>query len=139
MENCIYQPDGQGKFRCERCGLQVSNPLRTNCRASNTPNPPPHKAIEPPPLLTRLANFAVAAAAHAVKGNPTVPEEVMQERLAICRACPLFKVLDQEKNTGVCTHQSCGCTIQDNITYLNKIAWADQECPIGSWKKVSGV
>src|SRR3990167_1247138 len=121
---CEFNLNSKGKYECAYCAIEVPVAgVHSNCKEKlrqrehgMESNAQPYQrppAPEPPPLLTRLAHFAVAAAAHAVKGNPTVTEEVMQERLAICRACPLFKVLDPEKNTGVCTHQSCGCTIQD--------------------------
>jgi hypothetical protein len=30
----------------------------------------------------------------------------------------------------------CGCAISNKKIFLNKLAWADQECPIGKWKKL---
>jgi hypothetical protein len=90
--------------------------------------------IQVPDLATRVGNFTKAAVEHAKLGNPVVKEDTMKSRLEICRQCPLFKPNMNEVG-GVCTHESCGCSIQDNLNYLNKIAWADQECPIGKWGK----
>ena len=30
----------------------------------------------------------------------------------------------------------CGCNINTKKKFMNKLAWADQECPIGKWKKI---
>jgi hypothetical protein len=29
----------------------------------------------------------------------------------------------------------CGCNLSKKKVFLNKLAWADQECPLGKWKK----
>ena len=29
----------------------------------------------------------------------------------------------------------CGCNVNGKKVFLNKLAWADQECPLGKWKK----
>jgi hypothetical protein len=29
----------------------------------------------------------------------------------------------------------CGCNVNTKKVFLNKLAWADQECPLGKWKK----
>ena len=111
--NCELEKDElTGKFICKICGVKL--PVNAS--------------------MNKVTNFASAATAHAAAGNPTVTKEVMQERLAICRSCPLFKP-NANQVGGVCTHETCGCNIQDNLNYLNKIAWADQECPIKRWGK----
>ena len=127
--NCEFEKTEAGKYRCKICGVTIPVNASMNCRMK-------HKQAEnkPPSLMQKVTNFAVAATAHAAAGNPTVTKEVMQERLAICRSCPLFKPNGNQVG-GVCTHESCGCNIQDNLNYLNKIAWADQECPIKQWGK----
>jgi hypothetical protein len=54
------------------------------------------------------------------------PEEIDQ-RFAICNSCEYYKNSTCEK---------CGCyAVRDSI-YMNKLAWKDQECPIGKWKKL---
>jgi hypothetical protein len=30
----------------------------------------------------------------------------------------------------------CGCNINTKKIFMNKLAWADQECPIGKWGKI---
>jgi hypothetical protein len=72
--------------------------------------------------------FGIAAISHALKGNPTCTQEEINHRLSICKQCKHF--------TG--NHcLKCGCNCGNNPKkYLNKLAWADQECPIKKWCKI---
>jgi len=127
IQLCKFERDANGICRCVNCN--ATNPYceaKRECDKQEIPSPPP--------LTQRVVNFVAAAAQHAIAGNPVVSEKVLQERLKICQACELFK-RNQNEIGGVCTHSSCGCNIQDNLNYLNKIAWADQQCPIGKWGK----
>jgi hypothetical protein len=61
-----------------------------------------------------------------LNGSPTCSQEEIDRRLAICKQCTYF--------TGdSCAHKRCGCNINDQQIYLNKLAWADQKCPIEKW------
>ncbi len=57
------------------------------------------------------------------------PEQwhLAEQRLYICDDCPL-------RINNKCS--KCGCNCNNNKKFLNKLAWADQECPIGKWGKV---
>jgi hypothetical protein len=114
-------------LRCEYCSVEIPSKFKNVYRDCN-------KQLQPPPLLQRILNFTAAATKHAIAGNPVVSEEVLKQRLDLCRACELYKPNNNAVG-GVCTHETCGCNIQDNLNYLNKIAWADQKCPIGKWDK----
>lgn len=129
MIDCVFEKNEQGTFTCPVCNLTVPYlGIKANCKGSS-------KVVnKPPKLINKVANFVAAATQHAIAGNPTVTEEQMKARLVICQGCELFK-LNKNAVGGVCTHETCGCNIQDNLNYLNKIAWADQECPIGKWGK----
>lgn len=118
---CKFEIQSDGLCKCSVCGYKTKH-----CKAFRQCGPS---------IAQKVVNFLAASTKHAIAGNPVVREEVMKQRLEICRACPLFKANGNEVG-GVCTHSSCGCNIQDNLNYLNKIAWADQECPIGSWPKM---
>lgn len=120
--NCIFIKDGD-IFKCEVCGSIVKKNCKQNCSGQ--------KQEKSPGLVRKIVNFVPAAISHAIKGNPTVSEDKMRERLSICKGCQLY-----DKIKEICTHSSCGCPIKDNLEYRNKIAWADQECPIGLWGKV---
>ena len=132
MENinvlCVFDKIDSNMFICQNCGYKTSFAnLERNCI----------KLDNGPSNFRRLANFAYAAVKHELTGRKTVSDEVLKSRLSICTNCPsnLFKRIDE--NTGICTHETCGCNIKDYQTYLNKIAWSDQECPVGHWKAVS--
>lgn len=132
MTECIFKPNKIGTFTCINCGTTVPiQNVQAYCMVQHTVD---KQVQQEPSLLQKAWNFGKSALNHALAGNPTVPEETMKERLEICRSCPLFK-LNHNQVGGVCTHSSCGCNIQDNLDYLNKIAWADQECPIQRWGK----
>jgi hypothetical protein len=80
----------------------------------------------PPPLLSKVKNFAVAAAKHVAAGMPMATEEEIQRRHAICMGCEFYK-------DHACL--KCGCPINREKKYLSKLSWADSECPVGKWGK----
>lgn len=55
-------------------------------------------------------------------------EEQILLRHSICSLCEDFK-------DGSCNR--CGCPITRNKDFANKLLWADQECPIGKWGKIT--
>lgn len=141
--NCefIENPGGKKPYKCKHCGFEWhNNTVHKNCDAfkeSIVSKPGPDsitQELKPPPIGRRLLNFAKSAALHAMRGNPTCTEEEIQQRLDICKQCDLFKRYDEE--TGVCTHDDCGCNIKSQQKYLNKLAWKDQRCPIGKWERL---
>jgi hypothetical protein len=117
----LVDSDKPENHRCRRCGRVVASPgpshrIHARCSAS------------PPGLGRRLFNFGKAAIAHAASGLPTCTQEQIDARLAICRACPLF-------DGSICRHADCGCRIGQQRKFLNKLAWADQSCPLGKWNE----
>lgn len=119
---------------CDECGyitplINGEIPIRVTCK-------PIYQPQYEPSLIIKIKNFAKAAASHLEKGNPTVTEEQLSRRLEICKTCVLFKPTADGLG-GTCLHNSCGCSIKDTLEYMNKIAWADQECPVGKWGKES--
>jgi hypothetical protein len=83
-----------------------------------------------PSLARRIANFSKAAIGHAVRGLPTADQATIDARLEICKACPRF-------DGSICRHAKCGCGISRERAFLNKLAWADQSCPLGKWPAVA--
>lgn len=71
-----------------------------------------------PSLVQQAVNFGGALVKHAVNGFGTVTPEQQEERLAICRACPLFK-------DGRCL--ACGCVV------AAKTSWKSSSCPKSYW------
>jgi hypothetical protein len=78
-----------------------------------------------PPLHIRGWNFAGAMARWAGEGFQRRTQDEIDERLAICQACPHL----------VNDHCSlCGCKCVATNQVVNKLALKGQECPIGKWK-----
>lgn len=90
------------------------------------PGMPVALEAQPPSLLDKAVNLAVALFEHVAAGMPLVDAETAEARLAICRTCLEF--FDAERV--VCTHKKCGCQMEVKIT------WAEQACPIGKWPAV---
>lgn len=74
----------------------------------------------------KISNFGKALSSHISQGMPQCSEEQILKRYSICQDCEFFK--DE-------TCSKCGCPIFRNKRFASKLAWADQECPIGKWTK----
>lgn len=134
MVNCILEPFN-GKFRCNKCGIILPrNDFKVNCKAVYSP--PVIQQVSEPSFIQKTMNFGYALANHIAEGSPMATQDVVDQRLRICEECPLFKRNESAKAGGICTHSSCGCNIKDEVTFLNKLAWADQKCPIDKWGPV---
>ena len=59
--------------------------------------------------LQKATRLARALARWAKEGFPVVSDEVREERMSACNACPLYK-LDGNAGMGQCTAPGCGCT-----------------------------
>lgn len=91
-------------------------------------------AIEtkPPNLVHRAVKFASAATKHILSGRPKATPDQIAARLEICNTCDLF----DGKHC-----KECGCACNGTSNFMNKLAWADQECPHPAgpkWGKLDG-
>ena len=77
-------------------------------------------------LIQQAVNFVTSAAKHVAAGMPRASEEEIARRFAICQGCEFFKDNSCMK---------CGCPVIRTKKYISKLAWADQECPVGKWGK----
>jgi hypothetical protein len=131
---CDFETVELKHHRCRRCGLEIrtaESPKRIHARCRGSSRKPFAKAsIVKPSLAMRAFNFTVAAIAHVARGAPSCTQQQIDTRLAICRACPLF-------DGSICRHADCGCRIGQQRKFLNKLAWADQSCPLGKWAAIS--
>jgi hypothetical protein len=100
------------------------------------PTPAP-KPLHVPPLYQRLANFTVAAIGHVMAGMPTCTQQQIDERLAICQGCELFKPSKADAEKGVCTHSDCGCNLGREGKFISKLGWSDSSCPLEKWPAIS--
>jgi hypothetical protein len=78
--------------------------------------------------LLRLKTFLKSLLFHIQAGLPKSSKAQILERYAICISCDKF-----DKKRSEC--MVCGCAISQKSKFLNKLAWADQECPLGKWQK----
>lgn len=78
-----------------------------------------------PPLIIRGWNFAAAMARWVLAGRPRRSQAEIDERLAICQACP-FLVNDH------CSE--CGCACVEENRLINKLALATEVCPKEKWR-----
>lgn len=131
--DCDFKFKGKDKqdrdlFECPKCGyITTCGHCKKECV------PIIQQQYGEPSTLKKIGNFTFALARHLYKGMPTVTKKQLDERLKICQECPLFKKKDGMVG-GVCSHESCGCTIQDEVVFLNKIAWKTESCPLDKWK-----
>jgi uncharacterized paraquat-inducible protein A len=81
-------------------------------------------------LILKFKTFLKSLWFHISSGLPKSTQEEINYRYSICLACEKFK-----KNKSECG--VCGCNINRKKVFLNKLAWADQECPIHKWSKIT--
>lgn len=80
-------------------------------------------------FLIKLKTFIKSLFFHVSLGLPKANQHEIDYRYSVCVVCDKF---NQEKSEcGI-----CGCAISKRSKFLNKLAWADQECPIGKWPKI---
>lgn len=115
--------NGRQIYRCVHCGGRLglgrvveASSIRRAC------NSPPVR----PNLFRRAINFTKATAKHLLHGSPKASSDEIQRRMSICRTCDLF-------DGKICTHKRCGCNVNTEHKFLNKLAWADQSCPDKHW------
>lgn len=80
-------------------------------------------------FLIRLNTFLRSLFWHIYSGSPKSTQSEIQYRYDICLSC---------ENYNIKKHQCdiCGCAINNKKIFMNKLAWADQECPINKWSKI---
>lgn len=80
-------------------------------------------------LLIRLSVFIKSLLFHIRRGLPKCSNDEIAYRYNICILCEEY---DSKKS--ICN--VCGCNLSKKSQFLNKLAWADQECPKGKWPKL---
>lgn len=81
-------------------------------------------------FLIRLKTFIKSLFWHVYSGFPKSTKEEIEYRYSICLTCNEFNNNKNQCNV-------CGCVVKNQSIFLNKLAWADQECPIGKWPKIN--
>lgn len=76
--------------------------------------------------MKRIITFIKALIWHIWAGFPKSSKDEINRRFAICNGCEMFDRLNSQ-----CLE--CGCNINNKKIFLNKLAWADQKCPLNKW------
>lgn len=79
--------------------------------------------------LLRLKVFLKSLLWHVSRGLPKSSLETIKTRYNICLSCSSYDCVNKQ-----CLE--CGCNISNKKQFLNKLAWADQKCPLNKWDKV---
>jgi len=79
--------------------------------------------------ILKIKIFLKSLLFHIYNGFPKSTIKEIKHRYNICVNCDKF-----DKELSECT--VCGCNVNTKRIFLNKLAWADQECPIGKWPKI---
>jgi orotate phosphoribosyltransferase len=86
-----------------------------------------HDEPDPPSFSQRVKNYTRSTVRHARNGFAAASDEVQQQRLAICEACPTGCLRHSD---GICSHPDCGCPVKE------KVKRASEPCPEGHWAAV---
>ena len=79
--------------------------------------------------LYKVKRFINALIWHISLGSPKSTQEQINSRYSLCIVCESF----DQKNS--CCGE-CGCLISNKKRFMNKLAWADQKCPLGKWNSL---
>jgi len=74
--------------------------------------------------MKKILNFIKALYFHIGAGMPKASKELIHTRYKICIDCDSF-----HKNQCL----QCGCNVNNKSIFMNKLAWADQKCPLNKW------
>lgn len=124
---CQFVSNNTEYLECINCGLKIK--LLDNQQPPLFPcNKWLHRSANDTNIsfVKKIKNFASSVVDHISNGMPQCSEEQIIKRHDICLKCEYFK--DD-------TCQQCGCPLIRNKQYISKLAWADQECPVGKWGK----
>jgi hypothetical protein len=113
------------KHTCSICGqvaIVQSSTLKRTC-VPNRPN-----------WIQQATNFTKATKQFIQNNFRKCTEEEIASRLEICKTCELYE--PKSENAGICNHVSCGCNLNKERVFLNKLAHANQECPLKKWTRI---
>lgn len=149
MTKCMFKHVDGDIYQCIFCGFQVpTEHYVKECRADpqviaqkleqNKLQREVLPPIKPPSIMARAKNLAKAGIKHLTTGLHHCSPEDRIERFQICQSnqCKLFLRNPHDPTRGVCSHESCGCFIRAQGEFMDKLSWAESECPVGLWGPV---
>lgn len=80
--------------------------------------------------LSKLKTFLYSLWWHIWAGFPKSTQEQIDNRLKVCLSCDKFDAKNQQCLV-------CGCAISNKKIFMNKLAWADQKCPLDKWDRIT--
>jgi uncharacterized paraquat-inducible protein A len=80
-------------------------------------------------ILLKIQTFLKSLWFHIYAGFPKSTQDQINYRYNICLNCEKFN--HKKSECGV-----CGCAISQKKIFINKLAWADQECPLQKWNRL---
>lgn len=80
--------------------------------------------------MYRIINFIKSLYFHIGAGLPKSTQDEIDYRYKICLECNEFNKTKEECYI-------CGCNINNKKILMNKLAWADQACPLNKWNKIN--
>jgi len=81
-------------------------------------------------MLLRIKVFIKSLFWHVMFGLPKSSQNTINYRYSLCLNCDSYDSQNKQ-----CLE--CGCNISNKKRFLNKLAWADQECPLGKWESLT--
>lgn len=79
--------------------------------------------------MNRIITFIKSLIWHISLGMPKSSQQEILDRFAICKECDMYSIRDQQCLV-------CGCGINKNKSFFNKLAWSDQKCPLNKWNSL---
>lgn len=80
--------------------------------------------------IRRIKNFIKSLFFHVYAGFPKCSQQQILYRFKICSECDMYSQQLQQ-----CL--MCGCNVNTKKVFMNKLAWADQQCPLNKWSKLT--
>lgn len=80
-------------------------------------------------MIYKFKNFIKSLFFHVYNGFPKSTQDQINYRYNICLSCDSYDKIHSE-----C--MECGCNINNKKIFMNKLAWADQHCPLNKWNKI---
>lgn len=78
----------------------------------------------------KIKTFLKALLFHVWSGFPKATQKEINTRFAICHdTCEFYNKEDS-------TCLACGCNVNQKKIFMNKLAWADQKCPVDKWPAI---
>lgn len=82
-------------------------------------------------IFRKIKTFLKSLLFHVWAGFPKCTQIQINNRFDICLTCDMYDT----KNSQCLV---CGCNLSRKKIFMNKLAWADQECPLQKWGKENG-